>query len=229
MFKCLNETTMAAYFSGKLSFFERFKVKNHLATCSNCLEEMLFINQMIKAVENKADQHTFMPHEQVQNVLKSLNNFKNQDYLTWKTKQLSRNRSFIDRAKNMFGWINPGHSLKPVLQPIPILRSIASEESPTPYIHMQKQFEVLCVDIHFVRSENKFVNIHVQVTQESRPAQNIRITCIRQGDGFDSRLLKDRIIFNDCPFDQYTLTITQHAVEKGKVRFHIKEEGVYEC
>jgi hypothetical protein len=228
---CLDETIIADYLSGQLSFIRRYQLKRHLASCKKCLDELLILHQMQKAQENENFKHTKMPSHSVNHIVYLINQQLNPKYVPWKSSKSSLKKTFtgfINRVKK-FGC--PVNHFIPAMQPIPVLRGfskIMRTEMSEQHIDIQKKIDALKVNIFFQRSKDAQVVMEIHVTQDKRPAQNVRLTCIRKNDGLDSRLLKDKVIFYDCPFDQYTMIISQHDTERGRFVFDINADGIYE-
>jgi len=231
MSSCLNDKTIIDYFSGNLSLFMQYLLKRHIASCDTCLNNLLIIHQMLKDQTSEDWKAISIPSEQSQQLLRRINRNREQKYHQWHFENVSMKSSFKDLFHKKLGEIFSNYIHHPVLQPIPVLRSInqkSMEDQPIRSIHLKKQFDDLHTDILFQRSTEHHVSIHIQVKQNNMPAKNVRLTCIRKGDGFDSRLLKDKVIFQDCPFDCYQLIIAQHAIEKGSFEFEINLEGINE-
>ena len=233
MFKeCLNDKTIAEYFSKKTSFWKKYRIKKHIENCENCLNELLIYHQMLKLQKVENWEKNKISEEKAQQVLFSINQSLKTKHYKWKEpKNIFNNNKLVNFINKSMQHKIPGISLSPVLQPVPVLRSISSISNKNvtdPSVLIQKQIDELDINILLTNSIENFADIQISILQNNMKALNVRVIVDCQDKGFDSRLIKNKEIFYNCPFGHYRFTIIQHGMEKGLIEFEINQDGVYE-
>jgi len=228
---CLDEKSIADYISGNISYFKRKKILEHIASCDYCLNEMLEVSRLYKNNELDKYQEIKVSENQIRKCLNLIKTKLEQKIYTWKPVDLSLKNVISIFIYKLIQWSTPNKYLIPVLQPVPVLRSMASismNNNSNRYIHVQKKFNDLLLDLIITNSFDDHATIQITILKNKKIPKNVRLTLIQQGNGIESKLLKDIVSFNDCPFDIYQLIVEQNAIEIGKFKFEINKEGLYE-
>lgn len=212
MKQCADVRTLADYIEGRLSEDEKEQVEEHLSTCDKCLEEFVFAHSLLndsELMETASEPCTpeFRVHLHPASVFQEVRDRVKQKISDWLTEL-----------------------------PLPIwlgqYEAVRSPEVPlSGSMLIKKKINNFHTEMFIRHTEKDKVRMWISVFKDSRPARNVSLTLIREGEIPFARILnRDCVCFDRQRFGSFRIAIGHDAETafENTYSFEISPAGFYE-
>ena len=210
---CSDEEMLAEYLEGQLPEEDRFIMEKHLSECRICLEEIIVANNLIRHKERL--ELEFVPAKVTESAVRLAigRNSMFSGILTNKLEGTFKNIGL--KIADVFR-LYPWEKYRPA--PIRSSKRIMSEN----FVSMGVSFKNIKTEIEIEKTEADKANIRVILPRTNKPIKSIRITLEKGNREVTSYLLDgDYVLFEDIPFDRYSISLAENGVKRGTYIFEI--------
>ena len=214
--ECPEEEKFADYLEGRLSEDERGRLESHLSDCESCMEEVfwakdMLLNDVLKEFKPVPDAVT----RQAMNML------------TDRASILPRTLkdTIVRSLKNLHTWVVDFKDLK--LYSNNQLAPVRSSEKATQpdIFRTTKSFEDIETEIEIEKSADNKAVVRVQMVKDVSKQYDVRVTLLNAAEREVASFLLNGgfVIFENLPFDRYSLVFVREMKMIGIYKFEIKE------
>jgi hypothetical protein len=209
--QCPNDETLADYLEGRLSGSQQARIESHLATCSNCREQVGIYLKLV--YPDMSEQFSTAPKHVTDSAV---------DLVAG----LAKDQRSRPRFEGVRRWAAKKIALLEQLAPSNGLRPVAVRSADTVVserrISRKKKFKELNVTIEIERSSGDLALIRVVAAEQPTPDHPIRVTLLKSDREITSMMLEDAsLVFEDIAFGAYALVFIRSGAVIGKYCFEI--------
>jgi hypothetical protein len=212
---CPDEERIGDYINGRLNENDTSGIEEHLAECEACRQEFIFGKGLIRGGGLELDP---VPDEVTVSSLRlaeKAGSIPEMHFNKRWERFFSKARSILDDLLHPALWGRWG------LATIRGSRKVVSED----LVHVRRRFGDIETDIEIEKAAGGKAHIRVKLTDTNGDKGDIRVT-LKRGEREISSSLPDgkgHVLFEDIPFDHYSLHITRDDTTLGTYPFEIKE------
>ena len=213
--KCPSDDIMAGYLDGVLAVDEQAKLDAHIADCGICLDTITEGNRLLRGgnVVDTEPVPAFVTQSAIDAIQRKTDN--GVSVLARKIKYSAK--AMIERISDAV-LISSGGSLHPA----PIRGS--KEKLGDDRVLLKKTFTEIDTEIEMEKSLGEAIHLRVRLAGASRAERGIRVSLQKSEREVFSQLLgSDYVLFEDVPYNRYTLIFSRNGRSLGAFAFEIKE------
>ena len=213
---CPDEERLGDYIEGRLNNNDRSRIEEHLADCENCRQEFIIGKGLVRGSESlELDP---VPKEVTQSALRLV---KGRASVSASLLMEKCSRFFNEMYSMLVDFFRPVLWGKWGLANIRGSRKVVSED----LVHFRRRFRDIEAEIEIERAGKGRAHIRVRLASDNGDDDGIRVTLKRGEREISSNLPDNRghVLFEDMPFDHYTLHFTRDKKTLGDYHFEIKE------
>jgi hypothetical protein len=212
---CPADELLADYLEGRLSEKKASDIERHLSSCDICLEELAVANSLL--LGGHLTELESVPAEVTESAVHLI---CSQDWLVFKFLPERIERSLKELPTKIFDLLN--HKSWGELQPQPVRgpkRKVGKD-----FVLLKKTFQDIDTEIEIEKIGDNMARIRVRILADDAVSQIIRVT-LKKEDREIASYLAERsfVLFDDIPFDHYSLTFARDGSMLGIYHFEIKE------
>lgn len=213
--KCPSDDIMAGYLDGVLAADEQAILDDHFADCGICLDTITEGHRLLRggfAVDTEP-----VPAHVTQSAIDAIQRKADNGAGALASKLKQSARSMIERISDVV-FLSTGGSLHPA----PIRGSL--EKLGDDRVLLKKTFKEIDTEIEMEKSVGGAIHIRVRLAGASRTARGVRVSLQKSEREVTSKLLESGyVLFEDVPYNCYTLVFTRNGNSLGAFAFEIKE------
>jgi hypothetical protein len=206
---------LADYLEGRLASDERSEMDEHLSGCSICLEELIVASKLFThrpELDPASAEVTEAAVALVQDYYTS-----SIDYWSERVKQ-----SVKDLRAKVSGFFEVRAWPEMRLQPIRSSQRLVAKD----LIQLRKDFGGIATAIEIEKVGQNRAQIKIKLMDHEKIDRVVRVTLNRGEREVSSTLVNGGVVlFEDIPFGQYSLTLSDDGHTFGTYSFEIKEAG----
>ena len=212
---CPDEERLVDYLEARLSEEERCQVEEHLSDCQICLEGLVVTNGLVRGRDRfELDP---VPTEVTESAVHLVTSQRALSHGSWmeklgqSVKDLGSRMSDLLRLKPWGRW---------QLAPIRGSKTVASED----LVCLRVPFKETETEIEIEKTGDGKAHIRVKLHEPTRKRKAVRIT-LKKGEREIASYLLDGtyVLFEDIPFDHYSISLAENGMSLGTYLFEIKE------